>query len=152
MKWRARLRKATKWTATIVSALIILWWVPSGWYGWYIHGGRTIVSSGQGSIWLSYYNGGPQSFEAGLRKTGPQWDWSFAYGRWDSKRVAMTHWTIQSPLWIPFLLFAIPTALLWRRDHILTKRARANHCPKCEYDRVGLAATDPCPECGTHAA
>ena len=52
------------------------------------------------------------------------------------------------PLWILVVLSAVPTALLWRRDHILTKRARAGRCPKCNYDLSGLAAGAACPECG----
>jgi hypothetical protein len=62
-----------------------------------------------------------------------------------------SYYAIRIPLWIPFLLCAIPTALLWRRDHILTvggKRARAGRCPKCGYDRGGLTPDTPCPECG----
>jgi hypothetical protein len=53
------------------------------------------------------------------------------------------------PVWIPFLLCAVPTAILSRRDYILTSRARAGRCPKCGYDRRGLAADAKCPECGT---
>jgi len=46
------------------------------------------------------------------------------------------------PLWLPFLIFAVPVALLWRSDHIATKRARRTRigcCPHCGYDRRGLA-------------
>src|SRR5262245_30455261 len=32
------------------------------------------------------------------------------------------------PLWIIFILFLAPTALLWRLDR---RRARRGHCPKC---------------------
>jgi len=67
----------------------------------------------------------------------PRWDYLSGY------------WGISIPLWMPFLLFAIPTALLWRRDQIATKRARIGRCPCCGYDRRGLAADSPCPECGT---
>jgi hypothetical protein len=67
----------------------------------------------------------------------PSWDYFSGY------------WGLSLPLWIPFLLFAVPTALLWRRDHIATKRARIGRCPLCGYDRRGLAADAKCPECGT---
>ena len=52
------------------------------------------------------------------------------------------------PLWMPFLLFGISTALLWYRD----RRAQAlpsGRCPTCGYDLTGnMTAT--CPECGRH--
>jgi hypothetical protein len=60
------------------------------------------------------------------------------------------YWAISIPLWIAFALFATPTAILWWRDSVLTKRDRAGRCPKCGYDRHGLSSpTVACPECGT---
>jgi len=47
------------------------------------------------------------------------------------------------PLWIPFLLVAIPTAYLFRRDH----RIPQGHCQKCGYDLTGNIS-GVCPECG----
>jgi rubrerythrin len=32
---------------------------------------------------------------------------------------------------------------------ILARRARLNLCPKCKYDRTGIAAGAVCPECGS---
>jgi hypothetical protein len=55
---------------------------------------------------------------------------------------------VKIPLWIPLALFAFPTGILWRRDHVVTKRALSRACHECSYDRRGLAADAPCPECG----
>ncbi|MEX2220040.1 MAG: hypothetical protein WD749_14915 [Phycisphaerales bacterium] len=56
------------------------------------------------------------------------------------------------PLWIPFLLVALPSWLLERADRRRRARTLANHCPACNYPLRGLAAppgTGPtCPECG----
>lgn len=35
-----------------------------------------------------------------------------------------------------------------RLDTLARRRARVNHCPKCNYDRAGLAKDVVCPECG----
>lgn len=52
---------------------------------------------------------------------------------------------VSLPLWIPFAAFALPGAWLWRRRRGLV---RLGGCPACGYDRTGLAAAVPCPECG----
>jgi hypothetical protein len=56
------------------------------------------------------------------------------------------HSNILLPLWIPFLLVALPTAFLWRR----TRRVPPGHCHKCRYDLTGNT-TGICPECGAAA-
>ena len=48
------------------------------------------------------------------------------------------------PLWMPLLLFAVPTVWLWHTD----RRAKPWQCPKCRYDLRGLDG-GVCPECGT---
>jgi len=48
------------------------------------------------------------------------------------------------PLWIPFVLLGIPTALLWRLDR---RRPRPGYCARCNYDLTGNV-TCCCPECG----
>lgn len=48
------------------------------------------------------------------------------------------------PLWLPFLLAAIPTALLWRRD----RRPGPDDCQNCGYNMTGNQS-NKCPECGT---
>src|SRR5262249_1339956 len=48
------------------------------------------------------------------------------------------------PLWIPFLIFAIPTAIIWYRD---CRRIPPGHCPHCGYN-LNLNVSGQCPECG----
>jgi len=47
------------------------------------------------------------------------------------------------PLWIPFLLAAIPTVWLWRRD----RRPPKGSCQACGYNLTGNTSR-VCPECG----
>ena len=51
------------------------------------------------------------------------------------------------PLWIPFLLIALPTAWLWHRDR---RRIRPGCCLRCGYDLTGNTS-GVCPECGEKA-
>jgi hypothetical protein len=50
---------------------------------------------------------------------------------------------VRLPLWIPFVLLALPTAWLWYRD----RRRPPGSCPRCGYDLSG-APSGLCPECG----
>ena len=53
-------------------------------------------------------------------------------------------WAVALPLWIPFLLVTVPTAILWWRDR---RRISPGHCQKCGYDLTGNVS-GVCPECG----
>ena len=51
---------------------------------------------------------------------------------------------IHVPLWLPLLVVAIPTAILFYRDR---RRIPPGHCEKCGYDLTGNVS-GKCPECG----
>ena len=70
------------------------------------------------------------------------WLPSYSGGRIQGGKLA---WIVQLPLWIPFLLFALPTALLWYLDR---RRYPAGRCQRCGYDLTGNVS-GRCPECGT---
>ena len=50
---------------------------------------------------------------------------------------------ISLPLWLPFLIVAFPTAILWRRERWIP----AGHCRECGYNLTGNVS-GVCPECG----
>lgn len=51
---------------------------------------------------------------------------------------------IRVPLWMPIVVFAIPTAYAWYRCR---RRPSPDQCSKCGYDLAGIEA-HVCPECG----
>jgi len=51
---------------------------------------------------------------------------------------------VRVPLWLPFLIVALPTAFLLYRDR---KRIPPGHCKTCGYNLTG-AKHERCPECG----
>jgi hypothetical protein len=56
------------------------------------------------------------------------------------------------PLYIPLVVLALPTSILFHRDRRSARWARAGHCPNCGYDRAGLTPAAACPECGSASA
>ncbi len=48
------------------------------------------------------------------------------------------------PLWLPFLIVALPTTFMFYRDR---KRIPPGHCSTCGYNLTG-AEHERCPECG----
>jgi len=56
------------------------------------------------------------------------------------------------PLWMPALGTLLGSAAAWRLDALARRRARLNLCPKCNYDRAGIAGDAKCPECGAMPA
>jgi hypothetical protein len=49
------------------------------------------------------------------------------------------------PIWLPMMLAAVPTTILWSYDR---RRIPPGHCPKCGYN-LTLNVSGECPECGT---
>jgi len=56
------------------------------------------------------------------------------------------------PLWPLVVLASITTGLSWQLDLATRRSAKLNLCPKCGYDRAGIARDAKCPECGAAPA
>lgn len=53
-------------------------------------------------------------------------------------------WFAVVPLWLPFLVFGVPSVLLWVRER---RRTPPGHCRACGYNLTGASHRN-CPECG----
>ena len=51
---------------------------------------------------------------------------------------------VSIPLWLPLLIFLIPTLWLWRLDR---RHQPPGHCEKCGYN-LTANTSGICPECG----
>jgi len=117
-----------KWGGAAVSVLLVAVWIATEiWsFGWGGPPGRAI-----------YFSGGQLlSGQAYAAEGGRDWG---------------IDTTFPVPLWLPAIAVLIPTTIAWRLDSLARRRARLNFCPKCSYDRTGLAAGAVCPECGSKA-
>ena len=142
-----------KWAGLVVLLLILAAFLFSaqGTASWSSPSARYKVSLGSGSICFFWH---PKEF--GIEEHGPHRNvpgWFVAnYG---SDGIPLTWWVehwpnnknwngISIPLRMPFLMVAIPTALLWWRDR---HRIPSGHCQNCGYDLTGNLS-GICPECG----
>ena len=147
----------------MVCALLVALWVASGWYhirvaaryAWQanIVGGRGELWRGPGAVPGLF---GPEAMRRGntfsILHAPFAVDWGFERRlpvHAGSPPRSGTVWIV--PLWAPFLLAAGATVLAWRLDTLARRRARAGFCPKCGYNRTGLAPGAVCPECGAAA-
>ena len=154
---RVRRRRVGKWAGLSASAVVAVCWSAS--ILWSASYSRTVArkyrsgplpffeawSIGQGCIvydydWMSRHRNAPLGWSMVWSPGMPQWK----YHVWmDSNHD--TH--EEFPLWIPFMLFATPTAFLFWLD----RRPRPPHCCQaCGYDLTGNTS-GVCSECGAAA-
>lgn len=142
-------RSLLKWIGLILSLLLMAAWAVSIPYRClYITTMRSgaVLATGIMSgnlVFLEYSNGLapllPRGSEWNLQPVEPEVRWAPI---WDNRPGASM---LGMPLWIPFLLAAIPTAFLFWRDR---RRIPSGHCLRCRYDLTGNTS-GVCPECGT---
>ena len=136
-----------KWGGAALAVLLAVLWIGSGWWtvGWVTSGG-SVIGVRAGLICVGGQKPGSPA--------APQCGFAFGYQpmpfRWTSSIVdSPTAWQDARPLWMPTLAVLLITVVAWRLDTLARRRARVNLCPKCNYDRAGLAPGAVCPECGT---
>ncbi len=154
-----------KWSGAVVTVLLVVVWVGSGWGsctlkespGIYVQvgGGEVgIIVPDEGS-WRQSLGSASGLLRGGLRPP--------RYARLPFHLRSDFWWPdlpggryILLPLWPPAALSLLATATAWRLDTLARRRERVGFCPKCGYDRTGLvgvggAAGAVCPECGAGA-
>jgi hypothetical protein len=157
MKPHPRIRKTIKWGGAVVTFLLAVVWIGSGW--WCViwgdgKGGTISVRAGGLAIWnVEDIDGDPWDGWYLLRDLPPlqrsrfQWKFEMTPGgaSWGLPRALVI------PLWAPTLVVFIPTVIAWRLDALARRRERVRLrlCLKCNYDRSGIAADAKCPECGS---
>ena len=135
-----------------MTLLLTAMWIGSAWFvaGWSMSDGSGVMFR-SGVVIVHADPGGPNRQHFYARPYKPEFYWGFSwYAR--SRPSGGSYWAFSVPLWIPAAGALIFTAIVWRLDTLARRRARLNLCPKCHYDRAGLAAGAVCPECGATGA
>ena len=136
-----RKRRVLKWAGLLASTLIIVASVVS--LRWGLHytkatrpGGGNVASFGRACV----------SYRWNQRISPERGWWTIRFREWPQWLPVIRPGLIVLPLWIPFLLVAVPTACLWYRD----RRIPPGHCRNCGYNLTGNVS-GVCPECGEKA-
>jgi len=145
-----RRRRRIAWT--VAATLVAVVWVGSSQWHMVWVGNRLAVDMDSGAICVFWFRDG---FGRSLRP-GASFDWRPGYASLETERLewwlarltprvetftpGQRQWTL--PLWMILLPMLVPTARAWRA------RTSPTLCPRCNYDRAGLAAGVVCPECG----
>ncbi len=175
MKPHPRIRKTSKWGGLwpsltswlfrwgmgAAAAVFLLLWVYTAFGGaWYLARGSFLIQLNWGCVIFDEERGlsPPPDIVDGFSTRlygvgGAVGRFRSFIWRWNHVRAGPVFGSFASrtfvPLWIPFIATAMCCGVAWRLDTLARRRARLNLCPKCNYDRTGLASGAVCPECGT---
>ena len=144
-----RIRKTVKWGGAVVSVLLLVVWVGSGWCsaGWWVSGtGWVGVEAGRFGI--APFIRSTLGREPGVYGPLP---WHVNWGWFWVNSAQHRRADLWIPLWPAPAGSLLITVAAWRLDTIAPRRARIGFCPKCSYNRTGLAPGAVCPECGAAA-
>ncbi|HEX2837806.1 MAG TPA: hypothetical protein VHN77_06725 [Phycisphaerales bacterium] len=149
MRPHPRIRKTIKWGGLVVSCVLFILFAVATTYrvAYTTYAGYWVgMEYGQAGIGYSEnYVPPPGVPGARVINLKPEIRWETEVINKRGFRVFLV------PLWLPFVLAALPTAFAWRLDTLATRRAKLGACPTCSYPRTGLGPSSPCPECGAAA-
>ena len=154
MARRSRVRRIAKWAGTCLSFLILAIWglsyAEQGRVFWAI--GRCYVAIGNGGVglywWLPDSTPPHHASNEDLAFVSCQLELIAARGWRPTLERGTWGGGVYSRLWMPTMLFAIPTAVLWIIDR---RRIPPGHCRTCGYNLTGNLS-GRCPECGSAAS
>jgi hypothetical protein len=143
MKPHPKIRKTIKWGGAAVTVLLVVVWIGSGFRdfgrctqrGYWVHAGWGTIGVGR------LFDGFPQgAWFARSRAQGMSW--------WYPECSNPIGWHAQAPVWALVIPVLVLTVTAWVLEGQAARRRRRGRCPKCNYDRTGLAPDAKCPECG----
>jgi len=175
MRKRSRVRRVLKWGGTVMCSLILLGYVVClfGDVGWtfgadsFPRDRAVVFYMGEGAIVVSYTVREPgcdkcqegshlNGFRARSDKLSLTWRSWWWFDHWGRRGYSVwiyppfKTWRFMTPLWLPFVIVLIPTALLWHpgiRRWYRNRRLGPGHCQECGYNLTGNVS-GVCPECG----
>jgi hypothetical protein len=147
MKPHPRIRKTIKWGGAAVTVFFVVVWIATvRWRAyWQFVPSQGVALIARGRIEVEwYYTPGWAIPATGIETLQP----SLRTTWWFSRISAPNVWGAAAPLWFPACIALLVSGAAWRLESVARRGSRLNLCPKCHYDRAGIAADAKCPECG----
>ena len=157
-----RCRTVMKWVGAGLCAAIFVAWFAGRWFDAAVtHVAGTRYQSamlGYGGLTVGGgLNTAPTGFDPPegwstylYRRSADSFGWSWAPSWLTFSHSREREDILYFPLYIPFVLLALPTAFLFHRDRRRVRWSREGRCVGCGYDLSGVRGK--CPECGREAA
>jgi hypothetical protein len=168
-----------KWGGLVVTVMLAVLWIASGWGVAGVGGPGFGVYFTEGDFQVGWWppgsidNMSPTSFDAEFDFRRPAlfrpqglvtlvtassdlvpltWDVAEGFPLYPSAPTPKgTARSISVHAWFLPVLSIIPSAIAWHRDRSLARRLKQGHCPHCAFDLTGLAQSAPCPDAATPA-
>lgn len=141
-----RIRKAALWGGAMTTVVLSVAWIISGWWIVLWQDRSWSAGIGAGFVVAGNMSGPNADFALGWNTVGlpgfVQGGWSFQFDTTPMSR------GVAVPLWFPVSVALAVTCVAGKLTLIARRRDRIGSCPKCNYNRAGLAVTAVCPECG----
>lgn len=156
MSSRTRLHRAAKAGGMAASLWLMFCWALSNIWGWYYQSEVSPANQVSWSVGVvsgqfrsdTFTGTGCRPRVGGFHcyRPGDPSCWRMPrYLCIDLARSQHYVWRIlEIPLWLPFIMVALPTGVIWSRDR---RRVRPGYCRRCGYDLQGNVS-GVCPECG----
>ncbi len=147
---RVRIRRIAKWGCLSLGSVMLVAAVVGhgpnrGWCAWMPSGqsnGRYVGTASAGGLRFMHFYG-PNNTWGDSERIYPAW--IAPPGLWTEVHRYPGGWDVSIPMSNLATLILGAGVILWRLD----RRRAAYECPKCGYDRRGLAEGAVCPECGS---
>ena len=143
------------WIGYAIAASLILWWIAGIWYvvSWESPRGSFVIV-GSGEVIVGYNTPNRLAPTAGwnLWRIHHQHRFIFNIAPYGSGSRGGGNWWRASSVPLPGAAVLIAGAswfISWLLQTMRRRRRLAGQCLVCHYNRTGLAADAPCPECGT---
>ena len=146
MKPHPRIRKTIKWGGAVVTVLLVVVWIGSGWLRLSWTSWKHLGGLSAGLVTIVFLDKQlPWGIGLERRSLGP----SVGRFQFANDVISRPGVLVAFPQWWLIPGPAIASMVAWRLDTLARRGDHAGRCPRCGYDRAGLPLLAGCPECGS---
>lgn len=157
MKPHPKLRRFALWGGAVATVLLAAMWVVSSRWLCIVQLPSWCADVAEGGVrlWNRYDRLLPEDYGwrvVDYSSVTKEASVAFAWGLRPPRLTLGPVWHVSLPFWLPVTIALAVTLTAWRFTILARRRERLGLCPKCNYNRTGLAPAAVCPECGAQPA